>query len=299
MKRNIFIETTLYNWEDIFKLNQKYLSKFIYRGQYRKEWGLSTSLERMINRLCPDLIDNDVIPIQEKKMLKDFKWKYHLYSTKIPDFNDDVEWLTIMQHYGSSTRLLDFSFSFFIALYITVFDNGDDGALWAINKIPIDFKVFDEYRKRNSVNAVGQDILDLFSLKLAKEAIDKSFEKDIEKQLFLIIPKISNERLARQQGLFLMPSDVKCPFLECLNIYLSTPDPISIDFKDLINYSHESKYNQDDITAIKIIIPSENNFLITKQLRAMNLTAELLFPGLDGLAKSMNYCRSNIGQKKE
>jgi len=39
--------------------------------------------------------------------------------------------------------------------------------------------------------------------------------------------------------------------------------------------------------------------MITKYLRAMNLTAEMLFPGLEGLAKSMNYGRSRLGQKDE
>ena len=67
----------------------------------------------------------------------------------------------------------------------------------------------------------------------------------------------------------------------------------------MIDYSHGANYKQEDITIIKISIPNENNYLITKHLRAMNITAEMLFPGIDGLAKSMNYGRSRLGQKDE
>ena len=207
--KHIFVETTLENWSDIFKLNQQYLSKFIYRGQADKEWGLSTSLERMIQRAYPNLTDKNVIPSQEKEMLKDFQWKYPLYSNKIPDSEDSIEWLTIMQHYGSTTRLLDFSYSIFIALYMAVFDNEKDGAVWAINRIPLNFKVFEEYKEQNNVMGIGQDKLDLFTLESAQKAINLSFEKNIEKQAFIIKPKFSNERLARQKVLFLMPSDIK------------------------------------------------------------------------------------------
>ncbi len=40
------IETELTNWEDIFKLDQRFLINFIYLGQQNMEWDLSTSFER-------------------------------------------------------------------------------------------------------------------------------------------------------------------------------------------------------------------------------------------------------------
>ncbi len=296
--KHLFIETILDNWEDIFKLNQFYLEKFIYRGQANRNWDLSSSLERLINNLYLNLIDKYVYAIEEKEMIKDFQWKYHLYSNKIPDEKDLIEWIVIMQHYGSATRLLDFSKSIFVALYMAIYNSSNDAALWAINKIPINNKTFDEYRARNNVNSVGQDLLDLFSLELAQESINKRFDRDIHKQVFLVNPKISNERLALQQGLFLMQSDIKCTFFDCLLPYINNQEALTVDFNELVKYSHEAKYKQEDITIVKIIIPRENHYKITKQLRAMNITAETLFPGLEGLAKSMNFGRSGLGQKK-
>lgn len=289
---NLYIETKLENWNDLFKLNQKFLSKFIFRGQANKEWKLSTALERQIDKFSPNLYDKDTIPIQERYMLKEFKWKYPLYSNKQPEENNTVEWLTIMQHYGTATRLLDFSYSLFVALHMAVYDNGNSGALWAINKIPINHHLFDQYRKEFNTNSESQEKLDLFTLKRANEIINMhSFDKDIEKQLFIIKPQFCNERLSRQQGLFLLPSSIKIPFLDCLNTYLHSPTPIEIPFDKLIEYSHEGKHKQEDISLIKIVIPREKNYILTKNLKAMNVTTEILFPGLEGLAKSLNYAQ--------
>jgi len=287
---NLYIETKLEKWNDLFNLNQKFLSKFIFRGQANEKWNLSTALERQIYKFSPELIDKNTIPIQEADMLKEFKWKYSLYSNKQPGDNDTVEWLTIMQHYGTATRLLDFSYSLFVALHMAVFNNGFTGAIWAINKIPINQHLFAQYMKVKKINSASQEKLDLFALERANEIVNiHSFDNEIEKQLFIIKPMFCNERLSRQQGLFLLPSSTKIPFSDCLNTYLHSPTSIKIPFDKFIDYSNEGKYKQKDISLIKIVIPKEMNYILTKNLKAMNVTSEILFPGLEGLAKSLNY----------
>jgi len=290
-EHHLYIEIILENWYDIFQLNQRFLSKFIYRGQAEENWKLSTSLERQMERLFPNLFDKVVISEHERLMIKEFQWKYPLYSLKHPEFSDVIEWLTIMQHYGATTRLLDFSYSIFVAMHMAVAESGQDGAIWAINKIPLEFGIFSQYREKYNVKSISHDRLVEFTLEKANELITKSFEDKIDKQLLIINPKTCNERLSRQQGLFIMTSDVKCSFQECLTSYLDSPEPLRIEFKKLIEYSVGAQYKQEDITLIKIIIPKEKNYEIVKYLRAMNITTEILFPGLDGLAKSLNYAR--------
>lgn len=298
--KHMFLETELEYWDDIFKLNQRFLSKFIYRGQANEKWSLSTSLERQTNRLFPNLFDKSVIPSQERDMLTEFRWKYPLYSAIGPDSKNIVEWLTIMQHYGAATRLLDFSYSIFVAMYMAMADNGESGALWAINKIPLNFQIFEKYREINNINSVGNDILSQFALDQANDIlINHSFDLKIKKQLFIIKPQMCNERLSRQQGLFIMPSDIQCSFTDCLSSYLYSPNSLRIKFEDLVKYSHGAKYKQEDITLIKIVIPQEKNYQIMKHLRAMNITTEILFPGLEGLAKSLNYARFSFNREDE
>lgn len=289
---HMFIETQLESWEDIFKLNQRFLSKFVYRGQINENWNLSTSLERHINKHFINLVDTSVFQTHEQEMIKEFQWKYPLYSTNCPEKQNYIEWLTIMQHYGAATRLLDFSHSIFVAIYMAIVDNGDNGALWAINKIPHNFKVFDKYRETYKVTSASNDLLDQYTLDLANDILTNTrVDSAISKQLFVIKPQLCNERISRQQGLFVMPSDIRCSFIECLKPYLHTPEPIKIPFHELISYSQDAKYKQEDISLIKIVIHRRLNFKIMKYLRGMNVTTEILFPGLEGLAKSLNYKR--------
>lgn len=44
--KRAFIETKIQEWNDLFLLNQKFMSNFIFRGQANSEWSLRTSLER-------------------------------------------------------------------------------------------------------------------------------------------------------------------------------------------------------------------------------------------------------------
>jgi len=298
--KHIYFETELNNWSDIFKLNQRFLTKFIYRGQANEKWDLSTSLERQTNILFPNLIDKSAIPLQEKEMIKEFQWKYPLYSTNGPDHKNHIEWLTIMQHYGSATRLLDFSKSIFVAIFMAVTNGEENSALWAINKIPINHQIFDKYCVLKNVKSVGADTLNKYSIELANDIIIKqSFKNNIKKQLFIINPQMCNERLSRQQGLFIMPSDIKCTFNECISTYLYSPESIKIKFDDLVSYSNGNESQQDDISIIKIIIPKYLNFKILKYLREMNVTSEILFPGLEGLAKSVNYQRFSFDREND
>lgn len=290
--KHIFLETYLENWEDIFKLNQQFISRFIFRGQINENWSLSTSLERLVHRHYPNLSDNFISPLYEREMIKEFQWKYPLYSTNVIDHKNIIEWLAIMQHYGSATRFLDFSHSIFVAIYMAVAEICDNGVLWAVNKIPINFSIFEKYRKVKNTNRAGKDELRQFTIEEANNIIlNHGFDKNLRKELYIIEPQFCNERLSRQQGLFLMPSDIKCSFANCLHTYLETNTSINISFAELIEYSKRNKYRQEDIMLMKIVIPKKLSFTILKYLRAMNVTSEILFPGMDGLAKSVNYQR--------
>ncbi|GAB3788460.1 FRG domain-containing protein [Spirosoma horti] len=290
-EKHLFIETELTEWKDIFSINDNLISQLIFRGQADSSWTVSSTMERLMNRLHPNHIDKFILPAQEGQMLKEFQWKYPIFRVKNIEDKNFVEWLSIMQHYGAATRLVDFTDSLFIATFMAIYEAQTDSSVWAINKHVISSSTYNLYISRFNTNNVSAQDLDEFSLVLANDSIGNAFTAK-EKKLLIIRPQNSNERLYRQQGLFVMPNNIQISFMDQLEPLLSCDKPLFIDFKHLINISKSNK--QDHFTIIKINIPQRLHLQILKNLREMNINSEILFPGIEGLAKSLNYSKFKI-----
>ena len=72
MKR-AFVITEIKHWNDIFRLNQRFMSNFIYRGQGNADWPLATSLARMVHNHHPNYIQNHIPVSYEQKIMDDFQ----------------------------------------------------------------------------------------------------------------------------------------------------------------------------------------------------------------------------------
>lgn len=60
---------------------------------------------------------------------------YHLYAAAAPPRQGEThEWLTVMRHYGTPTRLLDFTYSLYVAMFFAAEDVEGDSVIWAVNK---------------------------------------------------------------------------------------------------------------------------------------------------------------------
>jgi hypothetical protein len=92
-------------------------SNWIFRGQRYADWAIEPKLERFARTLNerPDAIEGFAVG--------EFKRQAHHYAKDLPILND-LEWLALMRHHGSPTRLVDFSRSPYVA---ALCDGGGDG----------------------------------------------------------------------------------------------------------------------------------------------------------------------------
>ena len=295
-----YITTAIEHWNDIFRLNQRFMSNFVFRGQGNAEWGLKTSLARMVEGHHPNYIDKIMPASYEQRMMDEFQWKYPSYEKSyIPGSKESIEWLSLMQHYGSPTRMLDFSYSMYVAMFMAI-----DGsfypksAIWALNKYVLSEKVFDKYRAEKNTNVAATADLDRYTYDEATTAINNRFVIYKEKpELFLYAtrPQLSNERINRQQGLFVIPSSIEVGFEEILKDYYDDSYHGTMKFDDVVRMSVDHSYGQHTVSVLKIEIPKKLKYGISNVLRQMNITSETMYPGLDGLARSMSCLRDAMG----
>src|SRR5262249_31112714 len=102
---------------------------WIFRGQRSSSWGLTCLLERLRDRYRP----TDTMRALEDKIVREFQRKAHHYDSRTPEYWNTLEWLAMMRHYGAPTRLLDWTYSFFVAAYFACEDAESECAIWILN----------------------------------------------------------------------------------------------------------------------------------------------------------------------
>jgi hypothetical protein len=251
----------------------------IFRGQCSSSWILENTIERRF----PDLNWQHV----EYDLLHGFKRRAHNYlgQQHIPD--TPGEWLALMQHFGAPTRLLDFTYSPFVAAYFAFEEKPTDGAadcaIWAINpywchghfgriallkgvfgKQPDDFtagvadaKSGPPFDSRTDAEVAGM---------LASSFIEKNALSNIDEVVSVFEPDRLSERMAAQQGVFLWPGRVT--------------SRVSQNIEALSDAS---------VGVLQIVVPASERGRALDQLRLMNITRASLFPGLDGFASSFRH----------
>ena len=254
------------NWEGLVEAENYFTNakdtRWAFRGQDNLE-DLSTPLERHCDSIHVKGAD---IAKLEVKMIRDFARLYHNYGGSAPpDKGNTLEWLSLMTHYGAPTRLVNFTYSFFIACYFALepLNKKDKGAaVWAVNITALE-KDTNEY----ILNKGGKEWKHYheFELKRDKEAFRELFMASPRLQFVAPVnPLRLNERLTIQQGLFLAPGDVTATFIENLSSF---------------------KYHADHFT--KIIIDPDCWLPALGRLYRIGITTAALFPGVEGFAKSL------------
>jgi hypothetical protein len=236
----------------VVEVNKLFQGQVWWRGQACYKWQLSPSIFR------PEIRKNGGYQF-EKNANHRFMQRAPSRFPNIPKNEEWWEWLSLMQHFGMPTRLLDWTESPLFACFFAVKDFViDNGALFALNPYYLNMDQIDE------------SILLLSTHDNVKEIAEKAFCRD-EAPIDLILgvlPTESNERIMVQLSVFTIHGSDR--LLEELP-------------------SHE-------LFLYKFKIPHDSKIKIKNQLKDLGVRESNLFPDLEHLAidtKSLKFIDSN------
>jgi hypothetical protein len=225
---------------------RRFRSNSAFRGRDNADEDLRTGLVRL---------SGDVRAL-EGHLLRNFRRYAH--REDVP-FDSVWNWLAVAQHHGLPTRLLDWTYSPYVALH---FATGDldrfelDGVVWRVDFVRAQAEAPEHLRA-----ALAAEGMNTFTAELLDEAAGGLAEleglSEDDFVVFLEPPSLS-DRIVNQYALFSLMSSPEAGLDEWLN-------------------AHEELWQ-------RIVIPAELKWEVRDKLDQANTTERVLFPGLDGLS---------------
>lgn len=267
------------NWDDACAIGAS-LQRWGFRGQSDEAWAPESTLlrARELYGCKPEWMNH-----REYWMLRQFQRRFSAYVGTIPTPASKLDWLAVMQHYGSATRLVDFSHSFYVAAFFAVERAANDAAVWAVSQIALARRIAQfqnreeacDDEQRNIAHAeFAEPYLGLSDL----PAVPIKFAVPVE-------PEFLHDRLITQQGFFLCPLDLTSTVVENLEASFELPGK-ALNVRDELTWE-TCAADLDNYAVLKIILPHRTHGVAAKDLHRMNINSGTLFPGLDGYARSM------------
>lgn len=234
-----------------------------YRGvRNEKRANLKPSLERCREEYQ---IPGKAMLYVEGGLIRRFKRNYYHYSPDAPSFEDYIEWLALMRHHGAPTRLLDWTYSIFIALFFALERSETPAVVWALNIGYLDEvlkherfgDLYETLDRSRNVRTLGE-----FKTTFGREDPPLTFVAPLN-------PYRLNQRLTVQQGTFLAQGNLELTFEQNLEAMIGKTPADSI--------------------ARRVVISNDREFRkeLQRRLYRMGISRAALFPGLDGFAHSL------------
>ncbi len=249
-------ERTISSWNELRDvLEQLANAGWAFRGQADARWPLESSLTRYLKTYGGP---RDGWLDREGHTLHAFKRKAHLLLPRTPADGETLEWLALMQHHGAPTRLLDFSWSPYVAAFFALERATDDAAIWAMCSGP------DVPNYRGSyISAMLNRIWKLPQAEALPRESLRYVNAAAVPAAMIGEPVLMNQRMITQAGTFVVPTlriDVPIEVL----LRRSSPIKLILETKALRKEAMDCLYS-------------------------MNINNAALFPGIDGLARSLAF----------
>ncbi len=228
---------------------ERFRSRFVYRGVANESWSLETSLKRL-GPACADV---------EAPLLRSFA--RYAQPGEIPS---DALWfrLALAQHHGLPTRLLDWSFSPKVACHFATYEEQHydrDGAIWCV-----DVAAAAEALPARLRRLLTTERADLFSIEML-EGISTLADLD---EMGSAGPFV----------IFFEPPSLDARIIN-QGAVLSAMPGVDLDLRTYLERQQTPNFCR------QIILPKEMKWEIRDKLDQDNVTERILFPGLDGLSR--------------
>jgi len=243
---------------------ERFRSPFVFRGACDCRSDLSTSLMRLGR-------GHDDLARLEGHLLRNFRKYAHMETTVGPSV---WNWLAIAQHHGLHTRLLDWTYSPFVAMHF-VTENlnwyDSDGVIWCINHRETN-RLIPEVLK-TAAEQSGSDVFTAEMLEEIAPTLDAFDRLAPEPFVILLEPPSVDVRIANQFALFSAMSSPNAALHEWLGGHAEL--------------------------GRRVIVPAGLKWEVRDKLDQAGITERMLYPGLDGLTRWLSRyytSRSDAGR---
>lgn len=225
----------------------RFRSRFAFRGLSDSDYRLETTLMRLGGKYAE----------LERHMLRNFK-KYAYRN--VVEHDSLWHWLSVAQHYGLPTRVLDWTYSPFIAMHFATanIEKIDrDGAIWVV-----DYVKAHELLPRNLRAWVEREGANILTVQLLSEEVNSLPALNAladEKVVIFFEPPSIDDRIVNQYAFCSVMSDPCLAFDDWLLLHPGL--------------------------ARRIIVPASLKWEIRDKLDQSNINERVLFPGMDGLCR--------------
>lgn len=229
----------------------RFRSQCVFRGVSRADFDMRTSLMRL----------GEEAWTLEDHLLRNFRKYAH---REVVPFDDDWNWVALGQHHGLPTRLLDWTYSPYVAMHFATADIDDfdqDGAI-----VVVDFIKAHELLPRALQDVLREHGSQVFTTELLRQYARtlRRFDarnRELSHEDFVLFfePPSLDERITNQFAVFSLMSKPQ----------LTLGDWLA----------------QNPMVCRKIVIDHAIKWEVRDKLDQANITERVLFPGLDGLSR--------------
>lgn len=245
-----------------------------YRGHGDESWELVPKIQRGFSG------EDEALFRRERSYTNDFQARAKVFYHSAPPLDDFCSWLTIMQHYGLPTRLLDWSRSPLIALFFALSEpdaEDKDACIWILN--PGRLNASQEIEHDSQVD--GKNYKNVFIYSTAHKVIHTMIYSAFRRWAVSADP---NE---------VTPEDRKFDYhYKSLSNKIAACYPTEADARIYNQQAAFTVHNSskkltdvcDELTLRKLIIPKELKELLLYELDLCGITESYVYPDLEHLA---------------